>query len=199
MSSQSDDADSTLGSATGLGLPDVHHLQDENSRLRALLTASRVETEKLTKLLDWNKQTADVVLTKLKEECDLEKSVVLDTMDKLKRLTKELRTMKREMVTFNALQDMFTERCEQYKAEVDGMKERLAEVEADRKDLSRLLNMAIRQKIDLRLKLEDLELDKEISQMRRGRRPGSSRSAIVPPDAKFDSHTFMRDGCCNVM
>ncbi|KAG9331155.1 hypothetical protein JZ751_019947 [Albula glossodonta] len=99
-------------------------------------------------------QAAEVALTKLKTKYEAEKSLVSETMVKLRN---ELKALKEDAATFSSLRVMFASRCDQYVTQLDEMQRQLAAAEDEKKTLNSLLRMAIQQKLALTQRLEDLE------------------------------------------
>lgn len=65
------------------------------------------------------------------------------------------------------LRAMFAARCEEYVTQVDELQRQLAAAEDDRKTLNQLLRLAVQQKLGLTMKLEELEVDRELRNTRR--------------------------------
>lgn len=61
---------------------------------------------------------------------------------------------------------MFAARCEENATRVDELKNELAVAEEDRKTLNQLLRLAVQQKLMLTMKLEELEVDRELRNSR---------------------------------
>lgn len=62
---------------------------------------------------------------------------------------------------------MFAARCEENATREDELKRQLAVAEEDRKTLNQLLRLAVQQKLGLTMKLEELEVDRELRNTRR--------------------------------
>ena len=62
---------------------------------------------------------------------------------------------------------MFAARCEENATREDELKRQLAVAEEDRKTLNQLLRLAVQQKLVLTMKLEELEVDRELRNTRR--------------------------------
>jgi hypothetical protein len=99
-----------------------------------------------------------VALANLKSKYENEKSVVTETMQKLRN---ELKTLKEDAATFATLRAMFTARCDEYVAQLDESQRMLLAAEDEKKTLNSLLRLAIQQKLKLNQRLEDLEMDNE--------------------------------------
>ncbi|XP_076396018.1 microtubule-associated protein Bicaudal D isoform X1 [Megachile rotundata] len=143
---------------------EVADLQEQVIRLKALLSAKREQIATLRTVLKSNKNTAEVALTNLKSKYENEKSIVNETMLKLRN---ELRMLKENAATFSSLRAMFAARCEEYVTQVDELQRQLAAAEDDRKTLNQLLRLAVQQKLGLTMKLEELEVDRELRNTRR--------------------------------
>ncbi|XP_032671206.1 protein bicaudal D isoform X2 [Odontomachus brunneus] len=143
---------------------EVTDLQEQVIRLKALLSAKREQIATLRTVLKSNKNTAEVALTNLKSKYENEKSIVNETMLKLRN---ELRMLKENAATFSSLRAMFAARCEEYVTQVDELQRQLAVAEDDRKTLNQLLRLAVQQKLGLTMKLEELEVDRELRNTRR--------------------------------
>lgn len=144
--------------------PQLDELQEQVIKLKSLLSTKREQIATLRTVLKANKQTAEVALANLKSKYVNEKTIVSDTMMKLRN---ELRLLKEDAATFSSLRAMFAARCEEYVTQVDELQRQGASSDEEKKTLNSLLRMAIQQKLTLTQKLEDMELDRE-------RRPGRS-------------------------
>lgn len=69
-------------------------------------------------------------------------------------------------INFSGLRAMFAARCEENAAREEELKGQLAIAEEDRKTLNQLLRLAVQQKLGLTMKLEELEVDREIRNSR---------------------------------
>ena len=78
---------------------EVADLQEQVIRLKALLSAKREQIATLRTVLKSNKNTAEVALTNLKGKYENEKSIVNETMLKLRN---ELRMLKENAATFSS-------------------------------------------------------------------------------------------------
>ena len=91
--------------------------------------------------------------------------------------------LQEEAATFSSQRALFAARCEEYVAENDELGRQLSAAEDEKRTLNSLLRMAIQQKLALTERLEDLEMDRERSNLRR--QPQSSRSAIPASGARI--------------
>ncbi|XP_029659604.1 protein bicaudal D isoform X2 [Formica exsecta] len=128
---------------------EITDLQEQVIRLKALLSAKREQIATLRTVLKSNKNTAEVALTNLKSKYENEKSIVNETMLKLRN---ELRMLKENAATFSSLRAMFAARCEEYVTQVDELQRQLAVAEDE---------------LGLTMKLEELEVDRELRNTRR--------------------------------
>ncbi|XP_076861662.1 protein bicaudal D homolog 1 isoform X2 [Brachyhypopomus gauderio] len=142
---------------------------EEILKLKSLLSTKREQIATLRLVLKANKQTAEGALCNLKSKYESEKSIVTETMLKLRN---ELKALKEDAATFSSLRAMFTTRFDEYVTQLDQMQRQLAAAEDEKKTLNSLLRMAIQQKLALTQRLEDLEFDHEQS-----RRPRAGRAA----------------------
>uniref|UniRef100_A0A3Q3JKY2 Protein bicaudal D homolog 2-like n=1 Tax=Monopterus albus TaxID=43700 RepID=A0A3Q3JKY2_MONAL len=129
-------------------------LLNEVLKLKSLLSTKREQIATLRTVLKANKQTAELALSNLKTKYETEKSMVSETMMKLRN---ELKALKEDAATFSSLRVMFASRCDQYVTQLDEMQRQLAAAEDEKKTLNSLLRMAIQQKLALTQRLEDLE------------------------------------------
>ncbi|XP_065129472.1 protein bicaudal D homolog 1-like isoform X1 [Paramisgurnus dabryanus] len=137
---------------------DKEACMEEILKLKALLNAKREQVATLRLVLKANKQTAEIALANLKSKYENEKTMVTETMMKLRN---ELKALKEDAATFSSLRAMFATRCDEYVTQLDEMQRQLAAAEDEKKTLNSLLRMAIQQKLALTQKLEDLEFDQE--------------------------------------
>ncbi|KAM4609850.1 protein bicaudal D homolog 2 [Polymixia lowei] len=133
---------------------DAETLLEEVLKLKSLLSTKREQIATLRTVLKANKQTAELALSNLKTKYETEKSMVSETMVKLRN---ELKALKEDAATFSSLRVMFASRCDQYVTQLDEMQRQLAAAEDEKKTLNSLLRMAIQQKLALTQRLEDLE------------------------------------------
>ncbi|KAL7634106.1 UNVERIFIED_CONTAM: hypothetical protein RMT77_015434 [Armadillidium vulgare] len=149
---------------SGLSESEVQELQEQVIKLKSLLSTKREQIATLRTVLKANKQTAEVALANLKSKYETEKSIVSETMMKLRN---ELRLLKEDAATFSSLRAMFAARCEEYVTQLDELQRQLVAAEEEKKTLNSLLRMAIQQKLALTQRLEDMECDRERFNMRK--------------------------------
>ncbi|XP_049930086.1 protein bicaudal D homolog 1 isoform X2 [Epinephelus moara] len=154
---------------------------EEILKLKSLLSTKREQIATLRLVLKANKQTAEVALANLKSKYENEKSMVTETMMKLRN---ELKALKEDAATFSSLRAMFATRCDEYVTQLDEMQRQLAAAEDEKKTLNSLLRMAIQQKLALTQRLEDLEFDHE--QTHRGRGAKVPKIKSSPPKFLVD-------------
>ncbi|TMS02818.1 Protein bicaudal D-like protein 1 [Larimichthys crocea] len=146
---------------------DKESCMEEILKLKSLLSTKREQIATLRLVLKANKQTAEGALANLKSKYEAEKSMVTDTMMKLRN---ELKALKEDAATFSSLRAMFATRCDEYMTQLDEMQRQLAAAEDEKKTLNSLLRMAIQQKLALTQRLEDLAFDQEQTHRTRGSR-----------------------------
>ncbi|XP_051977187.1 protein bicaudal D homolog 1-like isoform X2 [Xyrauchen texanus] len=139
---------------------DKEACMEEILKLKSLLSTKREQIATLRLLLKANKQTAEGALANLKSKYENEKTMVTETMMKLRN---ELKALKEDAATFSSLRAMFATRCDEYVTQLDEMQRQLAAAEDEKKTLNSLLRMAIQQKLALTQRLEELEVDQEQS------------------------------------
>ncbi|XP_053170082.1 protein bicaudal D homolog 1-like isoform X4 [Scomber japonicus] len=160
---------------------DKESCMEEILKLKSLLSTKREQIATLRLVLKANKQTAEVALSNLKSKYEAEKSMVTDTMTKLRN---ELKALKEDAATFSSLRAMFATRCDEYVTQLDEMQRQLAAAEDEKKTLNSLLRMAIQQKLALTQRLEDLAFDQEQTHRTRGSRltrMKTSTPKVSPP------------------
>ncbi|KAF4093545.1 hypothetical protein AMELA_G00003100 [Ameiurus melas] len=163
-------------------VPDIEQAacMEEIFKLRSLLSTKREQIATLRAVLKANKQTAEVALANLKSKYDNEKTIVTETMQKLRN---ELKALKEDAATFSSLRAMFATRCDEYVIQLDDMQRQLAAAEDEKKTLNSLLRMAIQQKLALTQRLEDLEFHNE--QERRGSATATATAASARAKGPF--------------
>uniref|UniRef100_A0A8B9L6V6 Bicaudal D homolog 1a n=1 Tax=Astyanax mexicanus TaxID=7994 RepID=A0A8B9L6V6_ASTMX len=161
---------------------DKESCMEEILKLKSLLSTKREQIATLRLVLKANKQTAEVALANLKSKYENEKSMVTETMMKLRN---ELKALKEDAATFSSLRAMFATRCDEYVTQLDEMQRQLAAAEDEKKTLNSLLRMAIQQKLALTQRLEDLEFDHEQSHRGRGGKVPKIKSS--PPKVSSGS------------
>ncbi|XP_016381150.1 protein bicaudal D homolog 1-like [Sinocyclocheilus rhinocerous] len=164
---------------------DKEACMEEILKLKSLLSTKREQIATLRLVLKANKQTAEGALANLKSKYENEKTMVTETMMKLRN---ELKALKEDAATFSSLRAMFATRCDEYVSQLDEMQRQLVAAEDEKKTLNSLLRMAIQQKLALTQKLEDLEFDQEQSHRTRVGKMSRLRSSTpkvsgtpVPP------------------
>ncbi|XP_075712034.1 protein bicaudal D homolog 1 isoform X3 [Rhinoderma darwinii] len=162
---------------------DKEALLEEILKLKSLLSTKREQIATLRAVLKANKQTAEVALANLKNKYENEKTMVTETMMKLRN---ELKALKEDAATFSSLRAMFATRCDEYVTQLDEMQRQLAAAEDEKKTLNSLLRMAIQQKLALTQRLEDLEFDHEQSWRTKGK---MGKNKIGSPKASSQSFT----------
>ncbi|XP_061826147.1 protein bicaudal D homolog 1 isoform X1 [Nerophis lumbriciformis] len=160
---------------------DKESCMEELLKLKSLLSTKREQIATLRLVLKANKQTAEGALANLKSKYENEKSMVTETMMKLRN---ELKALKEDAATFSSLRAMFATRCDEYVTQLDDMQRQLAAAEDEKKTLNSLLRMAIQQKLALTQRLEDLEFDHE--QIHRGRGAKVPKIRSSPPKFLID-------------
>uniref|UniRef100_A0A3Q4MWK1 Bicaudal D homolog 1a n=1 Tax=Neolamprologus brichardi TaxID=32507 RepID=A0A3Q4MWK1_NEOBR len=155
---------------------DKESCMEEILKLKSLLSTKREQIATLRLVLKANKQTAEGALANLKSKYENEKSMVTETMTKLRN---ELKALKEDAATFSSLRAMFATRCDEYVTQLDEMQRQLAAAEDEKKTLNSLLRMAIQQKLALTQRLEDLEFDHEQTHRTRGAKVPKIKSS--PP------------------
>uniref|UniRef100_A0A8C6SLB2 Bicaudal D homolog 1a n=1 Tax=Neogobius melanostomus TaxID=47308 RepID=A0A8C6SLB2_9GOBI len=149
---------------------------EEILKLKSLLSTKREQIATLRLVLKANKQTAEGALANLKSKYENEKTIITETMMKLRN---ELKALKEDAATFSSLRAMFATRCDEYVIQLDEMQRQLAAAEDEKKTLNSLLRMAIQQKLALTQRLEDLEFDHEQTYRGRGAKVPKIKSS--PP------------------
>lgn len=91
--------------------------------------------------------------------------------------------LQEEAATFSSQRAMFAARCEEYVTENDELGRQLTAAEEEKRTLNSLLRMAIQQKLSLTERLEDLEMDRERSNLRRSQ-PQTTRSTAPASSAR---------------
>lgn len=174
-------------SLTSLGQEEICELQEQVIKLKSLLSTKREQIATLRTVLKSNKNTAEFALSNLKSKYDNEKAVVSETMMKLRN---ELRMLKEDAATFSSLRAMFAARCEEYVTQVDELQRQLAAAEEEKKTLNQLLRLAVQQKLTLTQRLEEMEMDREIRNVRRPVANNANRGGVKP---RFSQSSRSRD------
>ncbi|KAK2155275.1 hypothetical protein LSH36_244g03028 [Paralvinella palmiformis] len=167
---------------------EVSELQEQVVKLKAMLSTKREQIATLRSVLKANKSTAEVALANLKAKYENEKSIVTDTMQ---RLRNELKALKEDAAMFASLRAMFAQRCDEYVTQLDELQRQLGAAEEEKKTLNSLLRMAIQQKLALTQKLEDMEFDRERRNMRnRGqhKQKAGTKSGFSQQHSHQDDH-----------
>uniref|UniRef100_UPI00358F6C50 protein bicaudal D homolog 2-like n=1 Tax=Myxine glutinosa TaxID=7769 RepID=UPI00358F6C50 len=142
---------------TGLD-KDKEVLVEEVLKLKSLLITKREQIATFRAVLKANKMTAESAMFKLKGKYQSEKSLVTETMLKLRN---ELKGLKEDAVSFSTLRSLFATRCDDYMSQLDSMQRQLSAAEDEKRTLNSLLRMAIQQKLALTQRLEDLAMQEQ--------------------------------------
>lgn len=154
--------------------------------MRSMLATKREQISTLRNVLKANKTTAETALSNLKAKYESEKSLISDTLLRLKRENKALRE---DAAVFASQRAMFASRCDEYATQLDELQRQVTAMENEKRTLNSLLRMAVQQKLTLTQKLEDLEMDRDRQRERtryvqRGGRGGSHNSQTAQRSAK---------------
>ncbi|XP_022105390.1 protein bicaudal D homolog 1-like isoform X11 [Acanthaster planci] len=177
------------------GSAETEDLREEVMKQKALLATKRDQIVTLRTVLKANKTTAEVALANLKSKYENEKTIIAETMIKLRN---ELKALKEDAATFASLRAMFATRCDEYVTQLDEMQRQLASAEEEKKTLNSLLRMAIQQKLALTQRLEDLECHTELQQINprkaapRRHKPSKTRKARMGTSACNSEHTVLK-------
>ncbi|XP_052743579.1 protein bicaudal D isoform X2 [Bicyclus anynana] len=152
---------------------ELAELQEQVIKLKSLLSTKREQIATLRTVLKSNKNTAEVALANLKSKYETEKTIVTETMLKLRN---ELRLLKEDAATFSSLRAMFAARCEEYVTQVDELTQALSSAEEEKRTLNQLLRLAVQQKLSLTQRLEELEVDREMRTRRVPKPSGGTRA-----------------------
>ncbi|XP_063540607.1 protein bicaudal D [Cydia strobilella] len=152
---------------------ELTEMQEQVIKLKSLLSTKREQIATLRTVLKSNKNTAEVALANLKSKYETEKTIVTETMLKLRN---ELRLLKEDAATFSSLRAMFAARCEEYVTQVDELTQALSGAEDEKKTLNQLLRLAVQQKLALTQRLEELEVDREMRTRRVPKAAGPTRT-----------------------
>ena len=161
---------------------EVTELQEQVLKLKAMLSTKREQIATLRSVLKANKSTAEIALANLKQKYENEKTIVTETMQKLRN---ELKGLKEDAATFASLRAMFAQRCDEYVTQLDELQRQMSAAEEEKKTLNSLLRMAIQQKLALTQRIEDYEFDRERRNMRR---PGPGRGKMGTPKVSHNHH-----------
>lgn len=88
---------------------------------------------------------------------------------------------------------MFAARCEEYVTQVEELQRQLTVAEEDRKTLNHLLRLAVQQKLSLTMKLEELEVDRELRNTRRHGTGGNGRGGRTRMQQQSNRPHMSRD------
>ncbi|THD18612.1 Protein bicaudal D [Fasciola hepatica] len=131
--------------------------------MRALKASNQVKREQvptMRSMLRTNKTTAETALDNLKQKYEKEKLLVTGTMQSLRD---ELAVLKEESTKKASLRAMYSQRYDEYSAQIDEMQQKLTFAENERRTLNSLLRLVILQKLDLTQLLKDIAEKQEES------------------------------------
>lgn len=152
---------------------DKEVLVEEIVKLKALLSTKREQIATLRTVLKANKQTAEVAMSNLKSKYENEKTLVSDTMMKMRH---ELKALKEDAATFSSMRSVFASRCDQYVNQLEDMQRQIVAAEDEKKTLNTLLRMAIQQKLALTQRLESRDSTPEVSKTSRTKSTTKSKT-----------------------
>jgi len=144
-----------------------------------MMATKREQIATLRSVLKQNKLTAETALANLKSKYDAEKSLIGDTLIRLRRENKSLRE---DVAAFTSQRAMFASRCDEYATQLDELQRQMTAAETENRTLNSLLRMAVQQKLSLTQQLDDLEANRDrqrlsrYPQNRRGVSRGGSKA-----------------------
>ncbi|KAA0195689.1 BICD2 [Fasciolopsis buskii] len=144
--------------STGQVSMDLEEAQREIVKLKASVEVKREQVTMLRNMLRTNTTTAETALANLKQKYEKEKHMVTATMQSLRD---ELAVLKEESAKNVSLRTIYSQRYEEFAAQIDQMQQKLLYAENERRTLNSLLRLAIHQKLDLTQRLEDIEVKQE--------------------------------------
>ena len=152
-------------------------------KLRSMLATKREQIATMRSVLKQNKLTAETALSNLKSKYEAEKSLIGDTLIRLRRENKSLRE---DVAAFTSQRAMFASQCDEYLTQLDELQRQMTAAETEKRTLNSLLRMAVQQKLSLTQQLDDLEANRDRSrssrytQSRQASRGGSKSSGPRP-------------------
>ncbi|THD26606.1 BICD2 [Fasciola hepatica] len=146
--------------STGQVSMDLEEAQQEIRALKASNEVKREQVATMRSMLRTNKNTAETALANLKQKYEKEKLLVTGTMQSLRD---ELAVLKEDSAKNASLRAMYSQRYEEFAAQIDEMQQKLIFAENERRTLNSLLRLAILQKLDLTQRLEDIAVKQEES------------------------------------
>ncbi|KAM5127510.1 protein bicaudal D homolog 2-like [Mantella aurantiaca] len=157
---------------------DKEVLVEEIMKLKALLSTKREQIATLRTVLKANKQTAEVAMSNLKSKYENEKTLVSDTMTKMRH---ELKALKEDAATFSSMRSVFANRCDQYVNQLEEMQRQIVAAEDEKKTLNTLLRMAIQQKLALTQRLESRDGAQDVSKASRTKSTTKLKTRAAKP------------------
>lgn len=151
-------------------------------KLRSMLATKREQIATMRSVLRQNKLTAETALANLKSKYDAEKSLIGDTLIRLRRENKSLRE---DVAAFTSQRAMFASRCDEYATQLDELQRQMTAAETEKRTLNSLLRMAVQQKLSLTQQLDDLEANRD--RQRLSRYPQNRRGASRGGSKAFSS------------
>jgi len=142
-----------------------------------MLATKREQIATMRSVLRQNKSTAETALANLKSKYDAEKSLIGDTLIRLRRENKSLRE---DVAAFTSQRAMFASRCDEYATQLDELQRQMTAAETEKRTLNSLLRMAVQQKLSLTQQIDDLEANRDRQRLSRypQNRRGSSRGGL---------------------
>jgi len=123
-----------------------------------MLATKREQIATMRSVLKQNKSTAETALSNLKSKYEAEKSLIGDTLIRLRRDNKSLRE---DVAAFTSQRAMFASRCDEYATQLDELQRQMTVAETEKTTLNSLLRMAVQQKLSLTQQLDDLESSRD--------------------------------------
>lgn len=93
--------------------------------------------------------------------------------------------------SFAGLRAMFAARCEEQVTHMDDLQRQLAAAEEEKKTLNQLLRLSVQQKLMVTQRLEEIEMDREMKNVRRSM--GTPNSSTPSKTSKRYNQTQRRD------
>jgi len=163
-------------------------------KLRSMLATKREQIATMRSVLKQNKMTAETALSNLKSKYEAEKSLIGDTLIRLRRENKSLRE---DVAAFTSQRAMFASRCDEYATQLDELQRQMTAMETEKSTLNSLLRMAVQQKLSLTQQIDDLEANRDhhrpsrYPQNRRGGSRGGSKTSSPRSTSGQQGSEFM--------
>ena len=136
----------------------VEALQEKVGRLQRQLCVKEEEVVTMKVLMKALRTSAETAVENARSRFESDRKILEEIIEQLRLELKDARKRESE---YGHMRSVFANRCDEYVSQLTELQLRLEESENERRTLESMLSATIKQKISLRQRLEDFEIEKE--------------------------------------